>query len=386
MHSVADFYIWEFYVMKMEYISNLVLIYSCFVWLIYINSRITDYLEKAYLWNKILGMSEKDIFTEFQKKNLLAAALLLVIYVSAAIVEHTTALSVMCGSINMIIMLNNITILFLRSRYRHNINGKITVVGICVYYIGIFFSMISEIIAGGNAHEIAVRITKSDVIVYGASIVKYPPVVFIVVNVALCIGLNFTFGAYDDRVCEKHTGRFVKKHINLPDNFLVLLILYAADIFLAVNISHNKNAFSVLNIIIIVLISGAVDDIFHEDTCNKQWYRLLGEKYSGLWWKKLRYEAVILSVIIVVYLICAVFHHYDIKTVGMVGAYALACGVCWVTYFAYYYVKMQRKYMRFELIKMYMALVIIAVPGINLLFGTYWYCTGWRRWKKYVGD
>ena len=81
--------------------------------------------------------------------------------------------------------------------------------------------MISEIIAGGNAHEMAVRIMKSDVIVYGVSIVKYPPVVFIEVNVALCIGLNFTFGAYDDRVCEKRTGRFVKKHINLPDNLSI---------------------------------------------------------------------------------------------------------------------------------------------------------------------
>lgn len=120
--------------------------------------------------------------------------------------------------------------------------------------------------------------------------------------------------------------------------------MYAGYIFLAINISQNANAFSVITCIFAILLSGCIEDFFREDVCNRQWYRLLGEKYSGLWCKKMIVELKIQFVLFAAYLICTLIHKYDVKIAFMVLIYMVECGLCWVTYFALYYVKMKKIY------------------------------------------
>ena len=143
----------------------------------------------------------------------------------------------------------------------------------------------------------------------------------------------------------------------------MILVMYAGYIFLAINISQNANAFSVITCIFAILLS-------------RQWYRLLGEKYSGLWCKKMIVELKIQFVLFAAYLICTLIHKYDLKIAFMVLIYMAECGICWVTYFALFYVKM----------KLYAAMFSITVPGINILLCAWWYVRGARRWNEYVGD
>lgn len=90
-----------------------------------------------------------------------------------------------------------------------------------------------------------------------------------------------------------------------------------------------------------ILLSGCIEDFFREDICNRQWYRLLGENIVA-YGAKMMVELKIQFVVFAAYLICAFIHKYDVKIVFMVLIYMVECGLCWVTYFALYYVKMKK--------------------------------------------
>ena len=66
--------------------------------------------------------------------------------------------------------------------------------------------------------------------------------------------------------------------------------------------------------------------------------------------------------------------------------YSVICGIAWVTYFASYYVNMQIDYKTLEMIKLYAIMVMILIPGINIMLCLKWYIRGNKRWKKYVRD
>ena len=80
------------------------------------------------------------------------------------------------------------------------------------------------------------------------------------------------------------------------------------------------------------------------------------------------------------------YSKYDVKIVFMVLIYMVECGLCWVTYFALYYVKMKKRYTTLEMMKLYAAMFSITVPGINILLCAWWYVRGARRWNEYVRD
>ena len=102
--------------------------------------------------------------------------------------------------------------------------------------------------------------------------------------------------------------------------------------------------------------------------------------------KKMIGEIQIQFVIVITYLICALINRYDISIVCMIMIYTVSCGICWVTYFSSYYVNMQRNYMTFEMIKLYVIMIVAAMPVLNIILSLYWYVCGTLRWNKYVRD
>lgn len=339
---------------------------------------------KSIPLEKIFGMSEKDIFIEFQKSNFIVLTLLFVAFICLNMSKNIWIIVI--SLLNLIVVVNNMTILVFRSRYQRNWTGKIVLAILYCYLIGIFFTVIWAIISGGTAYEISISIMNSFWIRCFAESVKAPSLFMLFINLLIFVGLFLSFSIYDERVCSNQVKKRMKLRINLPKNAFMLLVLYAGDVFLAVNISHNENAFSILTIIFIILMSGSVDDYFHEDVCNKIWYRLLGEKYNRFWNRKIVCEIGIQSVILATFMISAIVYEYNMKTVCIVCLYAVSSGVCWVSYFAYNYVKMKKIHTPLELVKEYMVMIVIAIPGINLMLCLYWYVCGSRRWKKYVGD
>ena len=70
----------------------------------------------------------------------------------------------------------------------------------------------------------------------------------------------------------------------------------------------------------------------------------------------------------------------------MIFVYSMLYGLGWVLYFVSYYVDMRERYVKFELVRMYVVMLLIINPVTNLLMCPYWYKTGKRRWTVYVGD
>ena len=264
--------------------------------------------------------------------------------------------------------------------------GGLVMIIAYIYFIWIFFTVIQAIVAGGEVYAIVIRIVKTKCIGGVAEVLKHPPISLFLINTIMCLYLVYTVSTYDNRVCSKANYKPKKRCISLSQNIIMILVIYAGYIFLAINISQNANVFSVITCIFAILLSGCIEDFFREDICNRQWYRLLGEKYSGLWCKKMMVELKIQFVVFAAYLICAFIHKYDVKIVFMVLIYMVECGLCWVTYFALYYVKMKKRYTTLEMMKLYAAMFSITVPGINILLCAWWYVRGARRRNEYVRD
>ena len=370
--------------MKSDYISDLIIIALLCVGYIYMNNRISEYQGETYLWKKLLGESEKKIVIEFQKKNILVESLLLLVF--AVMNISGDILNWLISIINIVILINNILLLIFRRKYCRNISGKIFMIVAYIYFIWIFFTVIQAIVAGGEVYAIVIRIVKTKCIGGVAEVLKHPPISLFLINTIMCLYLVYTVSTYDNRVCSKANYKPKKWCISLSQNIIMILVIYAGYIFLAINISQNANVFSVITCIFAILLSGCIEDFFREDICNRQWYRLLGEKYSGLWCKKMMVELKIQFVVFAAYLICAFIHKYDVKIVFMVLIYMVECGLCWVTYFALYYVKMKKRYTTLEMMKLYAAMFSITVPGINILLCAWWYVRGARRWNEYVRD
>ena len=159
-----------------------------------------------------------------------------------------------------------------------------------IYFIWIFFTVIQAIVAGGEVYAIVIRIVKTKCIGGVAEVLKHPPISLFLINTIMCLYLVYTVSTYDNRVCSKANYKPKKRCISLSQNIIMILVIYAGYIFLAINISQNANVFSVITCIFAILLSGCIEDFFREDICNRQWYRLLGEKYSGLWCKKMMVE------------------------------------------------------------------------------------------------
>lgn len=370
--------------MNTGYISNLLTIALLSIWFLYIDNRIEKYQGETYIWKKLLGESENKILVQFQKRNILMQGLLLLAFAGVNISNNI--LIWIISVFNFIVLMNNIIMLVFRKQYHANLSGKIFNGLMYIYFIGLFFKVIKEVMSGGSAYTITVRITKSFYIRNIAEIIKKPTISFILINVVIYIFLLFTISSYNDRVCSTRTKKWIRYNINPPQNIIMFLIIYAGYIFLAVNISYNQNVFSVITCIFIILISGTIDETFHEDVCNKQWYMVLGEKYSRFLRRKIIVEIKIQSVIVITYFICALFNNYNIKTMCMVLMYSIICGIAWVTYFASYYINMQIDYKTLEMIKLYAIMIMILIPGINIILCLKWYIRGNKRWKKYVRD
>lgn len=370
--------------MNREYILNLLILASICMWCIYTNNRIAEYQGSKYEWEKLLGKSEKRILIEFQKENILVQGLALIFY--AVITVSHNVLIWLLGIFNFILLINNIIMLIFRKKYHGNLSGKLFMAGMYAYFVWIFYTFIQQIIEGGSAYEIVVHIINSLCIRNVVGMVKQPPVFIVLVNIIVFAYLFLTLPQYNDRVCSNYSKIRIKRHINLTKNIAMLLVLYSGYIFLGINISYNQNFFSVITGVFIIILSGTIDDSFHEDVCNKQWYKLLGEKYSCFLRKKMIEEIQIQFVIVITYLICALINRYDISIVCMIMIYNVSCGICWVTYFSSYYVNMQRNYMTFEMIKLYVIMIVAAMPVLNIILSLYWYVCGTLRWNKYVRD
>ena len=42
--------------------------------------------------------------------------------------------------------------------------------------------------------------------------------------------------------------------------------------------------------------------------------------------------------------------------------------------------------MTFEMIKLYVIMIVVAMPVLNIILSLYWYVCGTLRWNKYVRD
>ncbi len=370
--------------MKFSYISNILIIAIICTWNIYINNKIIEFKRDEYFWKKLLGMSEKSILFDFKKNNILVECCVLLIFGGISITYNFGWWII--SLLNFVLLLNNMIMLVFRKKYRENLIGKLFTIAMNTYYIYLFYTFIQAIIFGTNSYEISMYITKSFAVRGIAEIIKKPSAIMFLTNVLLYTYLFATLPQYNDRVYLNKTKKQIKFSFVMPENTVMLLIVYAGNIFLAINISHNENIFSMITCALTVLLGGTIDQNFHQDTCNKQWYRLLGEKYSVFWRKKMRVEIIIQFTIVVTYFICAIIQKYSINTVCITIFYFIVCSICWVSYFASYFVNMQRTYNWLEMIKLYVVMIVIAIPGLNLLLGICWNMQGCRRWKKYVRD
>lgn len=368
--------------MIIDKILNL-LIFSIFlIWLLYISRTILDYQEKEYLWNKILGMSEKQIYAEFKKKTLLAflAFIGCIFVLNKSLYLNNRLFSL----VNLIIMSNNFEILFFRSRYKYNIVGKLLkalVLGNCLY---VFLLILISISNSGNAHEMAIKILNLKFLIKSAEVIRKPVWVIVVINIAIFLILVISFRKYDNRVCVQQRTFKINSNIKLEKSWIIMTIMYAGELFISINISHNKKIYSILSCIFILLVSGCADYKYHDDVLNRTWYRLLGETFAGFLKRKIIYLMKIQSPIIIIYIVTAIINNYSWITNIGVCLYSIVCGIGWNSYFAHYYTVMQRDYRHFEILIMYLAMLGISIPIFDIVLCIYWVVIGNRRWKTYV--
>ena len=116
--------------MKLDYISDLIIIAMLCVGYIYMNNRISEYQGETYLWKKLLGESEKKIIIEFKKKNILVESLFLLVF--AVINISGDILNCLISIINIVILINNI----LQKYIRENIYDS----SIYLFYLDFFYS------------------------------------------------------------------------------------------------------------------------------------------------------------------------------------------------------------------------------------------------------
>lgn len=393
-------YLVNYYEKNWNQVSNLVIVLAVLTWTIFIFNRVKNYQRSTYLWNKLLGMNEINIFMDFMKKNVWSCLILI--------------FTILCfgnfsGIWNSILFCANIPMLLFRSGYNENRTGKFVILGEILWGIVLVIIVMRSIILSASVHEIISTVSSSFIVTCVVYYFKSLNIILIALGLIIAALLVYTFPKYDERVCRNFMFSFKKwselKVLRKKNCFrngsigrqlsyifcyikysLYFVVIYISYIFLAVNVSNNHDAFCIITVVYSIMIGGCIDFVFHVDSYNRQWYKVLGETYHGFFSKKVIMEYLLQLPVTGIFLICSWFCHYPWQSIVLIFVYSMLYGFGWVLYFASYYVDMREHYVKLELVRMYVVMLLIINPVTNLLMCPYWYKTGKRRWTVYVGD
>lgn len=395
-----NYYLVNYYGENWNQVSNLVILSAVLTWTIFIFTSVKSYHRSTYLWNKLLGMDEIHIFMDFMKKNVWSCFILI--------------FTILCfgnfsGIWNSILFCTNIPMLFFRAGYNENRTGKFLILGESLWGIVFVIVVMRSIILSGSVYEIIRTVSSSFIVTYVVCYFTSSNIIWIALGLITAALLGAAFPKYDESVCRNSIFSFKKwtelKRLSKKNDFrdgsigrqlsyifgnikysLYFAVIYISYIFLAVNISNNEEAFSIITVVFSIMIGGCIDFVFHVDSYHRQWYKVLGETYHSFFSKKVMIEYLLQLPVIGTFLICAWICHYAWQSMFLIFVYSMLYGLGWVLYFTSYYVDMREHYVKFELVKMYFVMLIILNPITNLLMCPYWYKTGKRRWSVHVGD
>lgn len=402
--TINYFYIDQYVAYSKNTLNCIVLVYdvTCFI---YVNNKLRDFKKNNYLWKKLFGMREKDILKSWYEKNW-------IIYIFFVFGNICVGLSGNCvlkiiGIINVLLIFNMMVLFAYCTGFKRAYMSKIFCL-VCIIWMAIMtINILGIVVKSQSIDDFLNKLSLSlpmmiFLFVFNNKTIAMSVVLFFINIVMMWELKRLDNSAYEEVDLKYFKMNFVKRPYKLAvfksgfvsrnlSLFLVnkktvyFIITYLGYFYLSWNLAYNESVFMVITIVGIIIVGGCVDFLFHADAENKMWYRSFGETYVAFLVKKLVVEFLIQLPILCLFLINSIIFNYDWITIAFLIIYSILYGVAWALFFSSYYLDMKKSYVKFEIIRIMIAMILIINPITCFFMNIYWYKRGERRWKKYVG-
>lgn len=386
---------------RWKYISAVCSLAFFIIWIVLSGDRIADYTRSEYVWYKITGMSEMHI-----EKHLMCRMLpFICMYVFA--VTGTAAFNGWIGAcityVQACLFALNSVCLFFRAKYKGNVAGRIFTVAAYIFMAAVAVMGVAYVAINGFSVQSLNGYLDSKFIKMGIGCLITGNAYALAVNVFIAFLLYKTTASYDDSVCDSQrtlsvmnfkkinfaltgmVGRNISLILSDAKALSLLIFIYAAYLLAGAALAGTSTAYMVFTSFIIILISMEAEMFYRMDIYNRQWYRVLGENYYGLTGKKIMATFCLVLPVVATYLIESAIHLNISTNIIIVLIVSIFSTTMWNVYMAFIYLKMQRQYVRFEIIKI-CGMFLIMVSPVAIPVTIYMYAKGKKKWSRYVND
>lgn len=182
-----------------------------------------------------------------------------------------------------------------------------------------------------------------------------------------------------------YLGTEIKITFRKIQNIFSYLLVYAILLYVLCFIKAEKNIFFVILVCIFGLINYGVECVYHEDTRCRRWYQVLGEIYQNFLLKKIITTIILNLFAIFVSLIKAFVYRELVRTELLILLFASFFVIYWNLYYTYVYWRLDNYSSAKDAFRSWMALILMLLPGINLMMCIFYYKRGRKYWDEYIG-
>lgn len=168
-------------------------------------------------------------------------------------------------------------------------------------------------------------------------------------------------------------------------NVISYFFVYAVFLYAVCLIKTSSSAFFIVSVFAIILVNYGIECVYHEDTRCRQWYQVLGETYHDFLLKKMLATIILNFFIFIVNigktLIVTNFWYVEIALIF----FTFFSIIYWNLYYTFFYWKLDTYSSGRDALKAFGALILMLIPGVNIIMCIFYYRKGKEYWDEYIG-